>query len=242
MSYVMRRYLTDQQQKLLLSTIKTRAVSVLVQRDYAWISLLLLTGMRIGEFSLLTVKQARLALTSGWLFIPGHDRKGSNVRAEKVRTLTPAEKHRISPHNKRIPDHQVPMTKPMLAAVRDLLSLHEAFGGDGADDSPLVISRKHGRLAIRSYQLRMTFWCRAAGIEHASPHWLRHTRAMQIMRRSQAKDPRGVAQALLGHRSIASTGVYTAVTKEDLVAAVNAVDGTRLRRGQVAKAFSQGVV
>ena len=58
---------------------------------------------------------------------------------------------------------------------------------------------------------------------------------MNVMRGSQARDPRGVVQALLGHSRITSTGVYTGVSKEELLQAVEAVDGRAKPRGYKVK-------
>lgn len=246
MSYVMKRYLTEQQIRRLLASMKARAVSDLARRDFAWATLLLRSGMRIGEFSRMTVRQAEQALATGWLFIPGTDRKGGKRNANTtpgVMTTTAAEKRRFCAQNKPVRDHEIPVTKAMRESLEQLLRLQKAFGGRREGEEPLVISQKGGRMAIRSYQERMTFWCREAGIEHASPHWLRHTCGMQIMKHSTAKDPRGVAQAQLGHATISSTGIYTGVTKEELVATMNAIEGgQRLRRREVARKFNEAVV
>jgi len=105
----------------------------------------------------------------------------------------------------------------------------------------LVLTRKSNGLSVRSYQDRMLFWCDAAGIEPASPHWLRHTRAMRIMRSSKAKDPRGIAKAVLGHSSISSTGVYTGPSKEDISDALHAIDGGRAPRRSVKARYTEQV-
>ncbi len=216
MSYLMKRYLTEEQQRALLSTVKSYG-TVLARRDFHWIRFLRDTGLRIQEFASSNCYDARFALEVDWLHIPKERRKGGRR------------------------DHSVPLGKPALESIRALLAIHKEMGGAGADQDPLVLSRELTRLSVRSYEERLAHWCAVAEIEHASPHWLRHTRAMNVMHRSEAKDPRGVVKQLLGHASIASTGVYTGITKEDLLAAVEKVDGgRRLRRGQVKRAYQQG--
>ena len=43
--------------------------------------------------------------------------------------------------------------------------------------------------------------------ERLTPHWLRHTRGMNILRRSRSTNALKVAQRALGHASLASTGL-----------------------------------
>ena len=207
---VMKRYLTEEEQRRLLSTVKQFA-GVHARRDYAWLRLLIHTGLRVGEFSKMTVGDAAQALKTGYVFIPKERRKGK-------------------PENRR--DHSVLVTHPVREALRDLLSLRE-----GAElDEALVISRKKGGrdwsgLTVRAFEQRAEHWVRMAGLPAGiSPHWLRHTRAMNIMHNTTSHDPRGVVQAALGHSSIASTGVYTGVTREDLENALHEVDGPKVFR------------
>lgn len=196
---VMHRYLTESQQAQLLTTLKLLA-SVLARRDRAWINLLRNTGLRIGEFSRLTVRQARMALETGWLFIPKEHRKGKSQ------------------------DHSLPVTEPVREDLKALLAIQHEMGGAGQDDEPLVFSRRHQGMSIRGYQERFAYWCRRCGL-HASPHWMRHTRAMNIMRRSTSNDPRGIVQGALGHADISSSGIYTRLSKEELQRRLEEVDG-----------------
>lgn len=199
---VMGRYLTEPEQRRLFAAVRGTA-SLLARRDSAWMEALRSTGMRITEWARMTRGDARLALETGYVFIPKDRRKGRRA------------------------DHSVLVTEPVAAALGTLLEVGEAFGA--ADEAaPLVLSRKHAAMSVRQYQERVRFWARRAGIAGAvSPHWFRHTRAMNIMRRSTARDPRGIVQATLGHASIASTGVYTRVAREDLERELHAVDGRR---------------
>jgi site-specific recombinase XerD len=218
MESVNRRYLTEAQQALLLGTLKQFA-AVQARRDRAWIRLMLNTGCRVGEFSNICVKQARLALTTGWLFIPKEHRKGWN---RKPRKNSKGESYIPRPPN----DHQIPVTDPVREDLRTLLKIQIEMGGAGHDDDPLILSRKHRGMSIRSFQDRFEHWCALCGIE-ASPHWLRHTRAMNIMRRSSSNDPRGIVQGALGHADISSSGIYTRMSKEDLAQQLAQVDGER---------------
>ena len=71
----MNHYLTDTEQPQLLNTIKQYADEK-AQRDYHICSALIHSGMRIGEFLLITVADALAALESGYLYIPADNRKG----------------------------------------------------------------------------------------------------------------------------------------------------------------------
>lgn len=224
------RYLTEAQQAQVMATLRSRA-AVLARRDCAWIALLRSTGLRIGEFARMNLSDAAFALKTGWLYIPRENRKATGGRAaEGARPARAALRQ----------DHQVPVTRPVREALEALVAIHAEMGGPGTPDAPLVCSRKHARMSVRTYEFRMAYWCKEAGIGHASPHWLRHTRAMNIMRRSTSANPLRLVQAALGHASIASTGIYTAVSKEELQAGLEAVDGaSRLPAEKVAAAYAE---
>lgn len=222
---MLRRYLTEPQQQALLKAA-AHPSDVLARRDAAWISALLHSGLRIKEFSLITLGDAISALQSKYLFIPKERRKGGKK------------------------DHRVFITVPLAAALRSLIVIrYEITGEETSDiDAPLVLSRNHASgkpMSVRSYELRFKLWATAAGLpEDASPHWLRHSRAINIMKNSKSDDPRGVAQAALGHASIASTGIYTQVLREDVEKALSQTDaeegrgrGKRVSLASLRKSF-----
>lgn len=206
----MKKYLTEEEQKLLLSTPKKYS-HVAARRDYAWMRLLTDTGFRIGELQKMTVATALMALKVGYIHIPREHRKGKK-----------------SPHEKLV-------TQPVREALTDLLDIRREMGYLDTGEVPLIMSRKHCGMTVRAFQQRVAYWAKEAGLpEHISPHWFRHTRAMNIMRRSTSKDPRGLVQAELGHASIQSSGIYTEISKEDLAKALEEVDGTKpIRKRQV---------
>jgi site-specific recombinase XerD len=93
-----------------------------------------------------------------------------------------------------------------------------------------MVSRKHRPMSVRAFQYALAQWAQRAGIVHEiTPHWLRHTRAMNILRRSTAREPLRLVQAALGHANLASTGVYIRVSREELEAELTAVDGRKGR-------------
>lgn len=215
------RYLTVPEQTRLLATVRQYG-SIEARRDYGWLRLLRALGLRVGETSKLTCGQARLALATNYLHVPASDRKGRRDARQNLTCLVTAEAH---------------------AALRDLLIVRQAQTGEvmPADSAPLILNRYHERLSVRSYQLRLEHWSKESGLgERISPHWLRHTRAMNIMRLSDASDPRGIVQHALGHASITSTAIYTQPSKEDVAAALARVDMAvaPLRKRQVARAHA----
>lgn len=202
-----RRYLTESEQLRLLSGPKGRA-DELAQRDYHWMSALVLTGMRITEFSRLTVGLAKQALYAGWLVSPKGHCKGGRAPNEYAVTL-------------RLREH-------LTALVR----LSEAQGCLPDGDAPLVWGREGAAMSVRGYQRRMDVWVKLAGLDpRVSPHWLRHSRAMNIMRRSRGNNPLKVCQVAMNHRSLASTGVYLQLSREELAQELQIVEGGRLAKG-----------
>ena len=192
---VFHRYLTEPQEKSLFTTVKQYA-GIHARRDYAWMLLLRQTGIRVNPLAELTVDDARQALKSGYLHLRGETNKGGR-------------------------EHEVFLNTKAQAALRDLLAIRAEMGHIQEGDAPLIMSRKHQGMSVRSFQARMKAWCLAAGLDcQASPHWFRHTLAKRIMQRSTAKDPRGIVQAALGHGHIQSTLIYTLPDKEEVAAAM----------------------
>lgn len=203
------RYLTEPEQQRLLRAMRLQGGDVLARRDRGWVETLIHSGMRIGEFSLMTVGDALAALRTGWIFIPKERRKGKRR------------------------DHQVLVTAPLREALQGLLRARAEMTGcrQSHETAPLVMSREGGGLTPRMFQLRMKHWARLADLPEAvTPHWLRHTRAKNVIRRSTSNNPLSVVQAALGHASLASTGVYVAIDREELAAGLAEVDGPGNRR------------
>ena len=79
-------------------------------------------------------------------------------------------------------------------------------------DPALFVSRHGGRLSLMGLRVIVKRHGRAIGVE-LTPHALRHTCATHLLR--GGADIRHV-QELLGHRSLATTALYTRVAIEDL--------------------------
>lgn len=205
---VLRRYLTETEQQQLLRAARTTHCP-LAQRDYWWMRLLIETGARIDEFASWSAAQAEAALRSGWLVSLPSQRKGKKRGQEYLVTQTVRE-----------------CLVQLLRLSREQQPAGAALEGV---TQPLVWGREAAPLSVRSYQARLAHWAQQAGLPfHVSPHWLRHTRGVNIIRRSRAANPLKVAQAALGHVSVASTGVYTGMLREEYEAALRNVDGARM--------------
>ena len=214
---MLKKFLTEDEQKRLLDVLNLYKSEV-AQRDSAVVRLLLSTGMRVGECLRLTVKDAMSALKTGYLYLPKEYRKGR-------------------PDERR--DHEVLVTVTVRAALHALLMLRV----NAELDEALIVSRKSAgkgwhAMSVRGFQQRVAFWAGEARLpDGVSPHWFRHTRAMNIYNRTTSTDPMGVIKAALGHASIRSSEIYARMSRERLEAVLREVDAKpRLRIGDLRRA------
>ena len=186
-------YLTVSEEKTLFSYIRN-IKGKQAERDYTLLKLCRATGLRRGEALALNVDD-----------VMGRDRIMVNERiAEKGAT---GEVY--------LPVELQDLLKRFLRQKRNWRESLE-------DDSPLFVSRKGGRLSLRSFNDLMDKWCDLAGVPRYTPHSLRHTKAQRIMHdeRYLTDDEKRRALLLtnkqLRHRSLNSTKVYAGATKEEM--------------------------
>jgi integrase/recombinase XerC len=111
----------------------------------------------------------------------------------------------------------VPVIAPVRAAIEDYLA---RCPWTLKPDGPLFVGARGGALSPRIVQLAMQRMRGVLGLpESATPHALRHSFATHLLARGG--DLRTI-QELLGHASLSTTQVYTAVDSARLVAAYKA--------------------
>lgn len=186
-------YLTEAEEKKLFTLLKNRKDKQ-AERDYVLLKLCRATGLRRGE---------ALALNVGDVL--GKERIEINERiAEKGAT------------------GEVYLPVELQGILKRFLKLKREWRESLEDDAPLFVSKKGGRLSLRSFNDIMDKWCNEAEIPRYTPHALRHTKAQRIMNDIKYLSDEEQRKALLytnkqlRHKSLNSTLVYTQPTKEEM--------------------------
>lgn len=112
----------------------------------------------------------------------------------------------------------IPLNSAIRAHIEVFIGWKRRHEEDISPEAPLFISRNHRRLSNRQIERDLGKWLKVAGIEgHYSPHALRHTFGTELY--GKTNNIR-LVQELMGHADISTTQIYTAVTKEQMAAAV----------------------
>ena len=178
-------------------TKRAAAASELCNR--AMFELLYSSGLRVSELAGLDLRyvQADGYVSAGWIDFDEHTvtvtGKGNKMRS-------------------------VPVGQAAMAAISAWLTGRASLVK--ADPHPLFLTERGTRVSPRVVQLRLKAHGQALGIPaDVHPHVLRHSFASHVLQSSG--DLRAV-QEMLGHASIASTQVYTALDFQRLAAVYDA--------------------
>jgi integrase/recombinase XerC len=183
-------------------------------RDRAMFELLYSSGLRLSELLGLDVcffeADSGMPRSSSWL----------DFEQAEVTVTGKGAKRRT-----------VPVGRAALEALTDWMRERERFLTlrASSDKRPLFLSSRGTRLSARSVQLRLKRRGIVQGVPaKVHPHMLRHSFASHLLQSSG--DLRAV-QELLGHASIASTQIYTALDFQRLAAVYDAAH-PRARRAE----------
>jgi len=143
---------------------------------------------------------------------------GSGLRISEALGLTreavpaPGKGDVITVRGKGNKARMVPVLPQVLQAIAEYVALCPY---DLPDQGPIFVGARGGPLSPRILQLTMARLRGALGLpETATPHALRHSFATHLLARGG--DLRAI-QELLGHASLSTTQIYTAVDSEQLL-------------------------
>jgi len=187
------KYLTMEEQKMLVKTVRETKGA---ERDYVIVETLLNTGLRATELCSVNVGDAR-------------NKQRLYVQPEAMKN----GRGRFVPLNVRIQDI---LRKWIAVKMNDR---HESI----EDTAPLFVTKTGRRLNRQDLtQSIIEKWMLRAGLTTTrdgevvalySSHSLRHTFAKRMIERGAKLE---AVQKILGHRSLASTGIYIEATDQEM--------------------------
>lgn len=151
------------------------------QRDLAMLQMLYATGMRVTE--LVSLNVADFDVQKAQVLCPGRNQR------ERVLPLPPVA---------------VEATQHYLAEARPRLIVHHP------DEQSLFVNHHGERLTRQGFWLIIKGYARQAGITNITPHMLRHSFAILMLKGGM--ELRSV-QELLGHAHISTTQVYSQIAR-----------------------------
>ncbi|WP_428979432.1 tyrosine recombinase XerC [Cupriavidus oxalaticus] len=167
-------------------------------RDHAVYELFYSSGLRLSELVQLDLRYAAVDgyRSSGWLDLAGAE---VTVTGKGARRRT------------------VPVGSKAIEALRAWIAVRDTLLRPGAapeDAHALFLGPRGRRLSMRAVQLRLKQQALGAGVPaDVHPHMLRHSFATHLLQSSG--DLRAV-QEMLGHASISTTQIYTALDFQHL--------------------------
>lgn len=181
----------------LLDTINIEDAEPRNLRNYTMTLLMLDAGLRVGEV---------VKLRRGCLMFAGEFCDKVAVPADIAKNKT---------------ERIVPMTDRLQVAVKRMHVLWWTVDNVGLKDYAFYSTRPDIPLSARQIQRRTKYASYKAFGRTIHPHVLRHTFATRLMRKTNIR----IVQQLLGHKSLASTQVYTHPNDQDLKDAINTLNG-----------------
>lgn len=138
---------------------------------------------------------------------------GSGLRVSELCALRPGDIDETASvatvWGKGSKQRRVPVSAPALDAIRSWLKVRPAMASESAQSDAVFLNRRGGAMSPRD--VRRVLDRRALAPTH--PHALRHTFATHLL--DGGADLRSV-QELLGHADLATTQIYTRVSRERL--------------------------
>jgi integrase/recombinase XerC len=168
-------------------------------RDRAIVELLYSSGLRLSELLGIDVAplESKDYQSAGWI----------DFDLSEVMVLGKGNKRRT-----------VPVGSAAISAIKEWLVVRAANAKEAnVLGQPLFINKQGRRVSARTIQKHLAALALKAGLPtHVHPHMLRHTFASHVLQSSG--DLRAV-QEMLGHASISSTQIYTALDFQHLAQA-----------------------
>ncbi len=162
-------------------------------RDLAIITMLLHTGMRVGELCNLRVSDIRISTHSNMVTV----REGKGTKRRNI-----------------------PLNSTVISVLKDYLKSLDTdehvvliTGPNPEKERFLFYGQKRMPLTDRGVRYIIQKYAYNAKIEHLSPHVFRHTCAKNLIDAGQSIDR---VSKILGHSNVNTTAVYTIPTERDL--------------------------
>jgi integrase/recombinase XerC len=166
-------------------------------RDFFMLMFMLHTGLRLGEFCSLRVKDvADQGAPRPWLHVSKEIAKFGKAR-------------------------WIPLNAVAQKAISRTLAFNQKRGFSVSPDAPLWVNKYHRPLGSRAVEYLVAALREKAGLPVSIvPHSIRHTFAVRILERTG--NLRQV-QDLLGHETLSTVECYTALSPAELEKATNAI-------------------